>query len=661
MMESCGKGSQLTAAARAAARDHLGSVVDFTGRVELGDSAAVTLTVFLDFGALPTMIRYSKRAGLASSATTAPSLPQSEAVVLTAATEPLQRGVAQGSTPPATDAASATASIRDGRGAAAVDTAAPTLTWPADLCAAAGVCGGHHGDSSSSGDGSGGGPPACPLPRRVFVGVRHETSRHLVSTMALTKRAYLGPTSLNAELALVMTNVACVRPGCLVLEPFVGTGSIAVAIEKQGGLSIGTDIDFRVLVLGKVGRTIASNYAQYGLGTPELIRGDNSLPALRRSSIFDAIVTDPPYGVRAGARKTGTAKHRELSPQEDYAEAHIASTQVYAEGAVISDLLVTAARMLRVGGRLVYLLPACAVDFSPAALPRHPCLELVSFHEQPLTMMLSRFVVIMRKHVEWGSGSGGAEAVAAPSTLGETAAVGCGAAAAAKAGPADTARGGDATLKGRIRTANIEWYNARIGGLEAMRKAPVKGAAAGVVASGGVGGSAGAPPLSSSSLPAGAAAAAPLSPGGEGGHLAASASAGEPQADGGVELSGQGVATGGSGAVSGAVSGDGISRSQQKFIRKRLQAMQRQARAHEPPAPTADGAAPAPPAVVHERKGAQRNKVYRDAIASGAIKLPIAQAPFDKFRGQPLGVYGSRAAAAAAAKAALAPAEHAST
>jgi tRNA (guanine10-N2)-methyltransferase len=45
----------------------------------------------------------------------------------------------------------------------------------------------------------------------------------------LKKRFYLGPTSLDHSLALIMNTISRVRPGCTVLDPFVGTASILVS------------------------------------------------------------------------------------------------------------------------------------------------------------------------------------------------------------------------------------------------------------------------------------------------------------------------------------------------------------------------------------------------------------------------------------------------
>jgi len=46
---------------------------------------------------------------------------------------------------------------------------------------------------------------------------------------SLKKRPYLGPTSTDHELALLMANQAKCTAGDLVYDPFVGTGSIALA------------------------------------------------------------------------------------------------------------------------------------------------------------------------------------------------------------------------------------------------------------------------------------------------------------------------------------------------------------------------------------------------------------------------------------------------
>ena len=68
----------------------------------------------------------------------------------------------------------------------------------------------------------------------------------------LKKRLYLGPTSLDHALALIMANLAGAKPGCMALDPFVGTASILIALSHFGAQCFGTDIDVRVLKLSLI-------------------------------------------------------------------------------------------------------------------------------------------------------------------------------------------------------------------------------------------------------------------------------------------------------------------------------------------------------------------------------------------------------------------------
>ena len=63
----------------------------------------------------------------------------------------------------------------------------------------------------------------------------------------LKKRLYLGPTSLDETLALIMANISLVEAGTLCYDPFVGTASILIALSHFGAICSGGDIDPRVL------------------------------------------------------------------------------------------------------------------------------------------------------------------------------------------------------------------------------------------------------------------------------------------------------------------------------------------------------------------------------------------------------------------------------
>lgn len=250
-----------------------------------------------------------------------------------------------------------------------------------------------------------------PTPDHLYFGraitSRASRGRERVGKGDLKRRAYLGPTSLDNELALLMASFAQIRPGSMVLDPFVGTGSILVACTQFGAFCVGTDIDIRVLRGKEEGRNVYANFTQYGLRYPELVRSDNALYAghFRQVALYDAIVCDPPYGIRAGARRSGS-RREQVRPVPAHLRAdHIPQTRPYPMRDVLDDLLQVASTALRAGGRLVYLLP-CEVgpEAGPeeGVVPTHEALDLVCVHEQKLNSKLVRKMVVMQK----GEGTG---------------------------------------------------------------------------------------------------------------------------------------------------------------------------------------------------------------------------------------------------------------
>ncbi|KAL3924429.1 MAG: hypothetical protein SGILL_001051 [Bacillariaceae sp.] len=246
----------------------------------------------------------------------------------------------------------------------------------------------------------------------------------------LKKRPYLGPTSMDSTLSFVMTSLGLVCSGKIVMDPFVGTGSILLSSALRGAYCVGSDIDIRVLRGKTADATIWSNFKHYNLPRPEIVRSDNALyirhfrhhhhaSGVRNDSnnnksdkskqeqsnyatpLYDAIITDPPYGIRAGARKTGS-KRKSIKPiLEENRHDHIAQTKAYAVSDVMSDLLDMAARTLTLGGRLVYIIPSYT-DFDPRTdLPRHDCLELIHSCYQPFNHELGRRIVAMKKIAEY--------------------------------------------------------------------------------------------------------------------------------------------------------------------------------------------------------------------------------------------------------------------
>ncbi|CAL8463394.1 g2928 [Coccomyxa elongata] len=240
------------------------------------------------------------------------------------------------------------------------------------------------------------------VPARMYFGreVGHG-NRRVLSTYSLSKRVYLGPTSMDTEIAFIMCNQGKVRKGSFVFDPFAGTGSILVAAAHLGAVTLGADIDIRVLRDGKVDSSgkVADNWANfedYGLPRPAgLIRADAHRPPFRDDlhEILDAVVCDPPYGVRAGGRKSQSKPDLQVRDRT----THITSTAPYSMGECLRDLLDVSARLLRMGGRLVYFLPAAPEVYREEEIPQHPSLRLVANSEQVLNARYSRRLITMEK------------------------------------------------------------------------------------------------------------------------------------------------------------------------------------------------------------------------------------------------------------------------
>ena len=148
-----------------------------------------------------------------------------------------------------------------------------------------------------------------------------EGRRDLVGKLDLKKRNYIGTTSLDAELSLLMANLARVRAHDLVYDPYCGTAGTLVAAGAFGARVLGCDLhlpaikgDLRTrsgpskLKQAKV-QGIPQTFAAYGLPLPvDRLHGDSgaalaflrSPPASARGGggLFEAIITDPPYGIR---------------------------------------------------------------------------------------------------------------------------------------------------------------------------------------------------------------------------------------------------------------------------------------------------------------------------------------------------------------------------
>ncbi|XP_063773357.1 tRNA (guanine(10)-N2)-methyltransferase homolog isoform X1 [Pseudophryne corroboree] len=236
--------------------------------------------------------------------------------------------------------------------------------------------------------------------------------RELIDSYSVKKRHFIGNTSMDAGLSFIMANHARVKPNDVVFDPFVGTGGLLVPCAHFGAYVCGTEIDYNTVHgRGKATRmnqkwrgpdeNIRANLRQYGLEKHylDVLVSDASKPIWRKAPLFDAIITDPPYGIRESTRKTGTQK--EIMKTDQFPESHVPVQLTYHLSDIFLDLLNFAAVFLVVGGRLVYWLPVYRPEYSEEVVPRHPCLKLISNCEQMLSSHTSRRLITMEKVKEF--------------------------------------------------------------------------------------------------------------------------------------------------------------------------------------------------------------------------------------------------------------------
>ncbi|TFK44254.1 tRNA guanosine-2'-O-methyltransferase [Crucibulum laeve] len=214
--------------------------------------------------------------------------------------------------------------------------------------------------------------------RQVFFGrlIEEGTARNLIVKFDVKKRSYFGNTSMESEISLLMANQTLASPGKIVYDPFMGTGSMAYPTAYFGALVYGSDIDGRQM-RGKDKKSpgVIRAATQYGVASRivDLCTFDVTHNPWRCGELFDAIVTDPPYGVRAGAKRLG--RKRELSDrQRQLCEEHrmnpssddqpyIPPTRPYELSHLAADLVLLARYLLRPGGRLVFFLPTVTDEY----------------------------------------------------------------------------------------------------------------------------------------------------------------------------------------------------------------------------------------------------------------------------------------------------------
>lgn len=115
----------------------------------------------------------------------------------------------------------------------------------------------------------------------------------------------------------------------------------------------------------------------------------------RKGQWFDAIVCDPPYGVRAGAKKISHSTDYK-SEYKSNGERRYPAMVAYEMSELVTDLIKFASAYLMVKGRLVFWLPTLNEEYIPEDIPSCRNMRLISNSEQNFGKW-SRRLITMEK------------------------------------------------------------------------------------------------------------------------------------------------------------------------------------------------------------------------------------------------------------------------
>jgi len=163
---------------------------------------------------------------------------------------------------------------------------------------------------------------ACRFKKKIAVGFEIPMEKNFDLRHPL-KRPFFHPTSMKPKFARILLNLACLRAGDSVLDPFCGVGGILIEAGLMGFKAYGLDVD-KSMIYG-----CRKNLSFFNVDAV-VERGD-ALGEI--SAKFDAIVTDPPYGKSS-------------------------STLGLSPGRLYNRFAANARKSLKKGSRLVVVLPS---------------------------------------------------------------------------------------------------------------------------------------------------------------------------------------------------------------------------------------------------------------------------------------------------------------
>jgi tRNA (guanine10-N2)-dimethyltransferase len=127
-----------------------------------------------------------------------------------------------------------------------------------------------------------------------------EIDRPSFDRRKVAERPFFSPISLHPRYARALVNIAAVKRGDLVLDPFCGTGGTLIEAALIGARACGSDIDEEMIA------GTAANMEHVGVKAERLEALDIEAAASSFPDM-DAVLTDLPYGRSASTRKEGVA------------------------------------------------------------------------------------------------------------------------------------------------------------------------------------------------------------------------------------------------------------------------------------------------------------------------------------------------------------------
>ena len=218
------------------------------------------------------------------------------------------------------------------------------------------------------------------------------------SIIAPNSRKCITRTPLCPIAAFLLCNLAGVKDGDYILDPFAGscTTLLAAAMIANGTTTVGVEIASDTVVNRD---DIELDFTSRGLNCPEsLIEGDITVEKIRdeaRGAIsgksnkkrFDVVIADPPYGIREAMGDSDDSIH------DEYVTPLVRLVQCIAEDRLNGK------ELIKKGGRLVAFVPILTGEEIKDGLPSDALLAKAGLHfvdirEQPLSETLSRWLVI---------------------------------------------------------------------------------------------------------------------------------------------------------------------------------------------------------------------------------------------------------------------------